>query len=104
SSVCEGKNAILIIVDGMGGDWVTLARMVGEAEKRPAMVLDTLPHTARVRTLSADNWITDSAASATAYATGVKTNNNVLGMDDSAHPPFFVQNQYVKAKDGKPLS
>jgi len=34
-----------------------------------------------VRTQSADNFTTDSAASGTAYATGVKTNNGFVGMN-----------------------
>ncbi len=73
------RNVILLIGDGMGPAQVTLARTssVGLAGK---LHMETLPVTGRVRTHSADNVVTDSAASGTAMACGVKTNNGMIGM------------------------
>ena len=46
---------------------------------------------ALVRTGSADNPVTDSAAAATAYATGVKTYNGGVGVDpDGAALPSLI--------------
>jgi alkaline phosphatase len=71
---------ILMIGDGMGeahrfaGRW----SVVGQ---NGALAMDPLPYGGWQRTSSADNPVTDSAAAATALATGVKTNNGVIGMD-----------------------
>ena len=73
---------ILIIGDGMGAAHFTLARLLRGDDYR----IGTLPQTGLVATASANSRATDSAASATAYATGIKTNNRVLGMDPSGRP------------------
>ena len=75
------RNVILMIPDGCGPAAITLARLVSG---RP-LVLDSLLVGA-VETHSADSHVTDSAASGTAYATGVKTRNRVLGMDPDERP------------------
>ncbi len=73
------RNVILMIGDGMGLGQVTLARIkaVGVSGK---LNLERLPVTGLVRTHSADNLVTDSAAAGTALACGVKTRNNMIGM------------------------
>ncbi len=71
---------ILFIGDGMGEAQRTAARwMVGGLEGRLAM--DAFPFQGWARTASADSPITDSAAAATAIATGVKTDNGKIGVD-----------------------
>jgi len=75
------RNVILMIPDGCGPAAITLARLVSG---RP-LVLDSLLVGA-VQTHSADSHVTDSAAGGTAYATGVKTRNRMLGVDPDERP------------------
>lgn len=76
------RNVILFIGDGLGPaqrDAIQLAT-VGPYEK---LVMDSLPYEGMVGTNSVDpeTFVTDSAASATSYATGVKTVNGAVGVD-----------------------
>lgn len=73
------KNVILFIGDGMGTaqrDAIRLAT-VGEKGK---LAMDAMPYLGLIHTSSTIP-VTDSAASATAYASGVKTYNGAIGMD-----------------------
>ncbi|MRN52939.1 alkaline phosphatase [Paenibacillus monticola] len=73
------KNVILFIGDGMGTaqrDAIRLAT-VGEKGK---LAMDAMPYVGLIHTSSTIP-VTDSAASATAYASGVKTYNGAIGMD-----------------------
>jgi alkaline phosphatase len=76
----EAKNVIFFLGDGMGPVTTTAARIwrYGEAG---SLTMDTLPYAARVKTFSLDAQTTDSAPSMAAYMTGVKTRNDVLGMN-----------------------
>ncbi len=70
------KNIILLIGDGMGLSQVSasvLSISNDQFKKFPTIGL--------INTCAADKLITDSAASATAYATGNKTNNGKIGVD-----------------------
>ncbi|MCC8145924.1 MAG: alkaline phosphatase [Bacteroidales bacterium] len=71
------KNIILMIGDGMGFSQI----QAGLIYKSGFLEMTTLPFTGIVRTYSADNKTTDSAASATALSTGTKTNNYYVGVD-----------------------
>jgi alkaline phosphatase len=73
------QNVILFIGDGMGIHTVDAARFHrgGSSGK---LQMDRMPVTGLVRTCPADKLVTDSAASATALATGRKTKNGMLGM------------------------
>ena len=73
---------ILMIGDGMGSEHVKLAQWV---EFGPAglLIMQTLPIQGQVTTSSADSSITDSAAAATAIATGQKTKNNYVSVSPS---------------------
>lgn len=75
----KAKNVIFFLGDGMGPTSVTAARLykVGEAG---SLSMDTLDHTARIKTFSNDAQTTDSAPSMAAYMTGVKMNNEVISM------------------------
>ena len=67
------KNTILIIGDGMGEAHVTAASVYADR----ALSFEAMEHTGYVNTLSYSG-ITDSAAAATAMATGYKTKNGAI--------------------------
>lgn len=70
-------NIILMIGDGMGLSQIS-AGMYANNNKT---VLEEFHHIGLSKTHSADQLITDSAASGTAMASGIKTNNGVIGID-----------------------
>ncbi len=74
------KNIILLIGDGMGPNDITLCGEYGTENFDFGLVLDRIPHHGLSTTHSANSEVTDSAASATALATGTKTNNGYIGM------------------------
>ncbi|BEL98424.1 MULTISPECIES: alkaline phosphatase [Serratia] len=81
------KNVILLIGDGMGDSEITAARNYAEGAGGYFKGIDALPLTGQYTHYSLDkkthkpDYVTDSAASATAWATGVKTYNGALGVD-----------------------
>ena len=77
SAASRPKNVILVIGDGMGAAHVTAARWI-RGEK---LQLLRMPVTGMVATHCADEAVTDSAASASAYATGKKANYRALSVD-----------------------
>ncbi|MDW7760357.1 MAG: alkaline phosphatase [Acidobacteriota bacterium] len=73
------QNVILLIGDGLSVAAVSAARLrKGGAEGR--LHMDRMPVAGFVRTTAANDLITDSAAAATAMASGFKTNNGMIGM------------------------
>lgn len=76
----KAKNIILFIGDGMGAEHRKAARWA-TVGKNGKLSMDDMPTSGLVETHSADSAITDSAAAATAMATGVKTNNGVIALD-----------------------
>jgi alkaline phosphatase len=77
----RARNVILFIGDGMGDSEITLARYYS-AGATGRLALDTLPVAGVLTTYSIlesaphrPNYVPDSAAAATAWATGVKTSN-----------------------------
>ena len=69
---------VLVIADGTSFELLTAARMYqGGAEHR--LFLEKFPNTAIIRTHSALQAVTDSAAAATAISRGYKTGNMMLG-------------------------
>ncbi|GAA1703615.1 alkaline phosphatase [Kribbella yunnanensis] len=81
------KNIIYIQGDGLGPGQRNLIRLATKG-RYGELALDKLPVAGMVRTTSVDpdEVVTDSAASATALATGHKTNNGVVGMDPKGRP------------------
>jgi alkaline phosphatase len=75
------QNVILLIADGFGPASATLAR---EFSGEP-LALDGILRGA-VRTASTSSRVTDSAAGATAFASGVRTYNGAIGVDSLQHP------------------
>ncbi|RDC62954.1 alkaline phosphatase [Adhaeribacter pallidiroseus] len=76
------KNVILLIGDGMGLAQI-YAGYTGQAGK---LNLFNFLNIGLSKTSAADTYITDSAAGATAMATGKKTNNRYVGVDSQGKP------------------
>jgi len=72
------RNIIFCIGDGMGLGQITLARMEATGPDG-ALYMERMPVVGSVRTHSANALVTDSAAASTALASGIKTNNGMLG-------------------------
>ncbi len=80
------KNVIFFITDGFGPASVTFARDYAVAvEGRDRLAFDSLL-TGTVRTWATDSRVTDSAAGATALATGHKSYNGAIAVDTSGQP------------------
>lgn len=77
-----GKSIILMIGDGMGFEQVKLARWT-EVGENGSLNMDTLPIHGSVTTQNIYNLTTDSAAAATAMATGIKTRNGKISVTAS---------------------
>lgn len=73
------KNVILVIGDGMGQGALRIASLYQHG-RDDALYLQQLPFAGFCTTFSANAPATDSAASATAFATGTKTSNGTLGL------------------------
>lgn len=76
-NLTQAKNVILMIGDGMGPDQIK----AGELYRGEPLAMQQFPYMTKVETRSASDAITDSAAAATALATGVRTNNSVVGLN-----------------------
>ena len=77
SGKCVVKNVIYMIGDGIGLSQVSM--MMLENGYRPT-AFDRSGNIALIKTYSANNRVTDSAAAGTALASGNKTDNGMLGM------------------------
>lgn len=74
------RNVILLIGDGMGVGQLTAAEAVnGDG----GLVMRSLPYKSLVTTYSVSGHVTDSAASATALATGYKTSNGAISVSST---------------------
>ena len=83
------RNVILLIGDGMGDSEITIARNY-EVGANGRLVMDTFPFTGAVTTYAVEennssipNYVTDSAASGTAWSTGEKTSNGRISTTPS---------------------
>ena len=75
-------NVILMIGDGMGLAHLSAGMYANGGE----LTITNLKTTGWARTQSANDFTTDSAASGTAYACGVKTHNGAIGVDKDNNP------------------
>jgi len=88
----KAKNVILFIGDGMSPAHRVAARLlskgIDQGKSRGKLAMDDMPHMALVATAGSDSIITDSANSASAYATGHKSGVNAMGVypDRTANP------------------
>lgn len=86
----QPKNIILMIGDGMGITAVEAARRVySEKLHNGKLAMNYMPVQSTQSTYSVSSDVTDSAAGATALATGYKTTNKVIAMD------YMSQNAYT---------
>jgi alkaline phosphatase len=94
SAIVDGraKNVILLIGDGMGDSEITIARNYARGAGQFFQGIDALPVTGQYTHYSLDKktgkptYVTDSAASGTAWATGVKSYNGAIGVDIKEMP------------------
>lgn len=80
------KNVILFIGDGMGTASITAARILkgqknGKSGEEDSLEFDEFPNVGLSKTYNVNKQVPDSAGTATALFTGVKTNYGVIGMD-----------------------
>lgn len=81
----NARNIILLIGDGMGAEHIKAARWVILGDDS-SLSMNNMPVSGLSHTRSADNPVTDSAAAATAMASGIKTTNGFIGMDTNLNP------------------
>lgn len=82
------RNIILLIGDGMGIGQIT----AGMYSNDNHLHLERCPVVGLIKTTSSDDLITDSAAGATAFATGKKTYNGAIGVDaDTVPQPTILE-------------
>lgn len=84
----RAKNVILFVGDGMGANTLTAARilqgqLLGTDGESYVTAMDAMPWTGLSRTYSHDAQVSDSAPTATAMMAGIKTRNDVIGVDQS---------------------
>ncbi|CDH59936.1 alkaline phosphatase [Lichtheimia corymbifera JMRC:FSU:9682] len=89
----KAKNAILFIADGCNVGMITAARALGRmhtsGKYHNLLSFEDFDNLGHVLTNSVDGLVTDSANSASAYATGHKASVNALGVyADSSSDPF----------------
>ena len=93
------KNIILLIGDGMGFNEVTAARMAAFG-RGVGLAMDHMEETGQNITVSLNgSLITDSAAGATALASGIKTTNGRIGEDADGKPLQTIAD--IARKQGK---
>lgn len=89
-SIAKADNVILMIGDGMGINHLRCAH-----QTKPVYIL-SLPVKGMIHTHSANADVTDSAASATAYSCGRKTNNGYLGKLPNKENCLTIAEEAVK--------
>ncbi len=88
------KNIILFIGDGMGFQHITAGKIA-----KGMLEMERCPVTGFVTTWSANQLVTDSAAGATALATGFKTSNGALAQDpDGKHLKTVLEEAEERGK------
>ena len=85
----KAKNVILFIGDGMGISTITAARIYegqkrGETGEENSLSFEKFPNVALVKTYNTNAQVPDSAGTATAMHSGVKTRIGVLGIGPAA--------------------
>ena len=93
ATVLDGS-LILVVADGLGINALTYGLLKGWLADGPSLPnLERYLKASRIAfmtTYSSSSWVTDSAASATAMACGVKTKNGYVGMDAQGKPCMGV--------------
>ncbi|XP_030842571.1 alkaline phosphatase [Strongylocentrotus purpuratus] len=86
-NIGEAKNIIFFLGDGMSVPTVTAARirqgqLKGETGEENILAWETFPHVGLIKTYNTDAQVPDSAGTATAFFSGIKTKSGVVGIDD----------------------
>lgn len=89
----QAKNVILFVGDGMSLQAREMARIISKGmtngKYNDLLAMEKMPHNCLITTSGYDSLTTDSANSASAYATGHKSVVNALGVyEDSTKDPF----------------
>ena len=84
----QAKYVFYFIGDGMGANQILGAEMYrsavqGEPIGRVQTLMTTFPYSGHASSYSKSSGITDSSAAGTCLATGTKTNNGMLGVDEN---------------------
>lgn len=88
----RARNVILLIGDGMGDSEITVARNYAKGAAGRFAGIDALPLTGSYTTYSLDrstglpDYVPDSAATGSAWATGTKTYDNAVSIDLNGEP------------------
>lgn len=90
------KNVIFMIGDGMGINQITAARISLSDGAYSQLNLDSMPHTGFSINFAENNLVTDSAAAATALATGFRTDTGRIATLPDGTP---VESIMLKAKE-----
>jgi len=88
------KNIILMIGDGMGLSQISAAMYANNG----TLYMEEAEYIGLIKTNSADDLITDSAAGATAFATGEKTYNGSINMNTDTLPLTPITSLLIKNK------
>jgi alkaline phosphatase len=92
----HAKNVILFIGDGMGDSEITVARNYAEGAAGEFAGIDALPLTGQYTTYSLSkstglpDYVPDSAATGSAWATGTKTYDNAVSVDLAGDPQITL--------------
>lgn len=94
SGAKRAKNVILFVGDGMGVATITAARIFdGQRKGHPGeenlLAFETFPNVALSKTYTVNSQVAESAATMTALMSGVKTKEEVVGLDERAVPGDF---------------
>jgi alkaline phosphatase len=87
----KAKNVILFVGDGMGVTTITAARILdgqrkGHTGEEHQLAFETFPYVALSKTYTVNSQVAESAATMTALMSGVKTKEEVIGLDERAVP------------------
>lgn len=85
----QAKNVIIFIADGADPVSITATRILAGQQKGMSgedniLSFETFPNVALVKTYTTDAQVADSAPTAVAWNTGVKTDNGVIGVNEKA--------------------
>ncbi len=87
------KNVILFIIDGMSLPQMHAALTANKGK----LFIENFKNMGFLKTHSADNYITDSAAGGTALSTGKKTYNGAIGVDTNKKPIVTILEEAEKS-------
>lgn len=95
----EAKYVFYFIGDGMGMGHVNATEAYNRdiLKAEAPLLMMQFPVAAQVRTYSASDPVTDSAASGTALSTGHKTNNGMVGMDADTTVVYSISRKLMEA-------